>query len=145
MVSSSRDPADSVSAIVELIAYFGRGKSMRSIRCLVTTVACATSFILAACTTEAPAPAPTNPPGAVVVDLYTHCGIRFLQIGDTWYERVGGQLGEDGNPPTGWGNPTQLGQVAFTGSPAVFRDDRGHQEHFTPLPAAPAAVETACA
>lgn len=81
----------------------------------------------------------------VAVDLYTHCGIRLLQIGGTWFERVGGLLGADGNPPPGWGNPTQRGQVTFKDKTAVLTDDRGHKEHFTPLPTPPAALDTPCA
>lgn len=45
------------------------------------------------------------------MDLYTHCGIRYLQVGADWFERVGGPLVKDGNPPAGWGNPSQPGRV----------------------------------
>lgn len=72
--------------------------------------------------------------------LLTHCGIDELQYGGHWYERVGGVLDDgNGNPPTGWANPAQLGRLSAMDDKqpperVVFADDHGHHEEFTLRP-----------
>lgn len=69
------------------------------------------------------------------VSLYTHCGIRDLQIDANWFTRVDGVLDDgNGNPPSGWDNPEQRGEVKFVGDRVFFRDEHGHSEQFKPAP-----------
>jgi hypothetical protein len=125
---------------------------MQAVRTTVASVAWGTVLALAACTAKVPSQVPSEVPSptssvsaATKVDLYTHCGIRYLQVGDGWFERVGGRLDDgNGNPPSGWGNPVQPGHVTVTGDLALFRDDGGHQESFKRLDAPPSTA-TQCA
>jgi hypothetical protein len=62
------------------------------------------------------------------VDLYTHCGIRGLDLDGRWFAADPPLVEEGGNPPPGWDNPTQRGTVSLlTHDTAVFRDDAGHE------------------
>jgi hypothetical protein len=73
--------------------------------------------------------------------LYTHCGIRSAQInGETFYAVP---ILDDGlgNPPFGWGNPFDDGQITLhTDGTAEFRDSAGHFATFTSHP--PGATPT---
>lgn len=61
------------------------------------------------------------------VDLYTHCGVRGIDIGGVWFAAEP-PLVEQFGPPPGWGDPDQPGTVTrLTATEAVFRDDRGHE------------------
>ena len=59
-------------------------------------------------------------------DLYTHCGIEWAKIhGVMWRTRPALSDGS-GNPPAGWGNPSQAGTVSFVGDDtAVFTSSAG--------------------
>jgi hypothetical protein len=47
------------------------------------------------------------------------------------YARDGGRLDDgNGNPRRGWANPYQQGQLAVSGTAAVFTDHAGHREAF---------------
>ncbi|WP_343992832.1 hypothetical protein [Terrabacter terrae] len=116
---------------------------MRSVRAAAVSVACGAAVVLGGCTSASGSP-PAGTSAGTPVELSTHCGIRFLQVGDDWFERVGGPLARDGNPPPGWGNPTQPGRVTRAGRDAVFTDDAGHHELFGRVSAPPASA-TACA
>lgn len=61
-----------------------------------------------------------------------HCGLHELRTDDGhFFERVGGPLTDgSGNPPHGWGNPIQSGQLVVTEELAVFTDDLSHREEF---------------
>jgi hypothetical protein len=96
---------------------------------------------LAACDSGAAAPAgkPADPsrPAAVTVgsarpyQLYTHCGIDEARIGGRYFEAVHPLSDGQGNPPAGWGNPSQQGTMTLLSpTKAVFRDDAGHQVLF---------------
>ena len=61
-----------------------------------------------------------------------------------WFERVGGPLIVDGNPPSGWKNPSQPGRVTVSDGIATFTDDAGHKESFTRLDKPPPTA-TSCA
>jgi hypothetical protein len=62
------------------------------------------------------------------VDLYTHCGVRGLDIGGIWFAADPPLVEAGGNPPAGWGNPDQHGTVTLlTHDRAVFRDVAGHE------------------
>jgi len=79
----------------------------------------------------------------VPFDLPTHCGINELMANGRYFQRVGGALVDGartpnglGNPPSGWGNPSQRGTLTITGDVAVFRDKEGHVETFKVRPGA---------
>lgn len=109
----------------------------------MATVSMCAVLALAGCTSAQQSRTPVAD-GSTAVDLYTHCGIRYLQIGVDWFERVGGPLDDAGNPPSGWANPTQPGRVTVTGDIATFTDDAGHKESFKKLENPPSS-ETNCA
>ena len=48
--------------------------------------------------------------------LYTHCGIRFADFGGTRYYADPPLDDGNGNPPAGWGNPTEGGFIVVTDS-----------------------------
>jgi hypothetical protein len=78
---------------------------------------------------SATVPLPPSPePGvAYAVDLYTHCGVRGMEIGGVWFA-ADPALVEEYGPPPGWGNPDQPGTVTLlSGTEAVFADDVGHE------------------
>lgn len=81
---------------------------------------------------------PTCEPMPIIVefDLYTHCGIYELTYDNKWYVRDGGRLDDNGNPPPGWGNPTQKGSLRIIKNRATFSDPQGHHEAFTLRPGA---------
>jgi hypothetical protein len=63
--------------------------------------------------------------------LYTHCGIRFAKIGGRWFEADRPLSDGSGNPPPGWGNPSQPGTIRMlSASVAEFRDSLGHVVRF---------------
>ncbi|MEW1954693.1 hypothetical protein [Terrabacter sp. NPDC080008] len=101
------------------------------------------AMVCAGCTAEQ-SPSMTSTDGTTAVELPTHCGIRYLRIGDDWFERLDGPLAEDGNPPSGWRNPAQPGRVVRTGDLATFTDDAGHRESFEKM-AQPPSSATNCA
>ena len=69
---------------------------------------------------------------ATPFELYTHCGIHELKTDDgRFFERVDGPLTDgNGNPPPGWGNPYQAGELVVIDDVATFTDDLGHREEF---------------
>lgn len=81
----------------------------------------------------------------VSFDLYTHCGIDEAHIGSTYFEAESPLSDGSGNPPAGWGNPTQRGTMTLkSDSEAVFTDDAGHEVHFRARPGA-SAFKRLCA
>ncbi|MEU3690570.1 hypothetical protein [Streptomyces narbonensis] len=89
-----------------------------------------------------PAPATPSEPAAPSVqvtpfELYTHCGIDEARIGSTYFEAVTPLSDGSGNPPEGWGNPTQRGTMTLKSTTeAVFTDDAGHEVKFRARPGA---------
>ncbi|MER7950545.1 hypothetical protein ABTY59_24470 [Streptomyces sp. NPDC096079] len=70
-------------------------------------------------------------------DLYTHCGIDEALIGSTYFEAETPLSDGSGNPPEGWGNPSQRGSMTLTSdTEAVFTDDAGHEVRFRARPGA---------
>lgn len=70
-------------------------------------------------------------------ELYTHCGIDEALVGSTYFEASTPLSDGSGNPPEGWGNPTQWGTMTLKSeSEAVFTDDAGHEVHFRARPGA---------
>lgn len=74
-----------------------------------------------------------SPDGGIEHDLFTHCGVRAVGIGDDMFLRDGGTLG-GGSSPDGWGDPFQKGWVVVEGDVATFTDGAGHREKFTRAP-----------
>lgn len=99
-------------------------------------------------------PANANAPGAsvsIVVGgsaqyrLDTHCGVLSAIInGQTYY--AGPPLADgSGNPPPGWGNPYDDGDMRLLGARAAdFYDSAGHTAHFTSTPPDPPQRISAC-
>ncbi len=78
------------------------------------------------CTTaEQSGRTPAGP--AVPFTLLTHCGIDEVQFEGRYYEAVTPLDDGNGNPPSGWGNPTQAGTMrALSPTEVEFRDAAGH-------------------
>ncbi len=54
--------------------------------------------------------------------LYTHCGIRWAKFHGTYWKTSHLLSDGQGNPPAGWGNPSQAGILTFTRpTTAVFK------------------------
>ncbi|MGH3525504.1 MAG: hypothetical protein ACRDU4_22415, partial [Mycobacterium sp.] len=85
-----------------------------------------------------PTPSPTSTaPGATPFSLYTHCGINETRIGSTYYVADTPLSDGNGNPPSGWGNPYQVGTITLPSpSVAIFRDNHGHTVTFHARPGA---------
>jgi hypothetical protein len=96
--------------------------------------------LLAACgsavgTVAAPTAARTTAPKPVPYNLYTHCGIDYVQVGNRYYEAAPPLSDGSGNPPPGWGNPYQPGTLTvISPTQAVFTDKAGHRVVFTLVP-----------
>ncbi|MFH8259541.1 hypothetical protein [Streptomyces roseolus] len=87
----------------------------------------------------APPPVRTAPPPVrtIAYELYTHCGIDEARVGSTYFEAETPLSDGSGNPPDGWGNPTQLGTMTLTSeTEAVFTDGAGHEVRFRARPGA---------
>ena len=108
-------------------------------RTAVVAVVPVAAALLAACGSAAsPVAAPvatTTGPKPVPYNLYTHCGIDYVQVGNRYYE-VNPPLSDgSGNPPPGWGNPYQPGTLTVISSTqVVFTDKAGHRVVFTLVP-----------
>lgn len=104
--------------------------------------------LLAACgSVSGPAAAPTTAPARtaasqtaaagtapkpVPYDLYTHCGISYVKVGNRYYVATPPLSDGSGNPPPGWGNPYQPGTLTvISPTQAVFTDKAGHRVTFT--------------
>ncbi|MGH2858371.1 MAG: hypothetical protein ACRDMJ_12925, partial [Solirubrobacteraceae bacterium] len=55
----------------------------------------------------------TPAPGPVPYTLYTHCGINWALIDGTYWRAAKPLSDGQGNPPPGWGNPTQRGTLTL--------------------------------
>ena len=101
-----------------------------------------------------PTQPPSNPNGGNVLisigesrayRLYTHCGILYATInGTTFYADPA--LGDaSGNPPPGWGNPFDDGDMTLTtATTADFSDHAGNHAHFTSSPSGPTPTQLMC-
>jgi len=71
----------------------------------------------------------TRPPSerSVPYQLYTHCGIDWAKIHGTFWKAAHRLSDGQGNPPAGWGNPSQNGTLTFTSATtAVFKSAAGN-------------------
>jgi hypothetical protein len=55
-------------------------------------------------------PSPTVVQVLADFELYTHCGVREAKVGRDFY-LADPEQGDGGNPPPGWGNPSQRGTM----------------------------------
>jgi hypothetical protein len=79
----------------------------------------------------------TTAPRLTPYALYTHCGIDEANIAGHWYHAVTPLSDGSGNPPPGWDNPYQHGEVLIISDTEVeFRDANGHHVRFTLRPTA---------
>jgi hypothetical protein len=80
--------------------------------------------VLAACGTSTS----SSLPGTIrTFTLLTHCGIDEALIGNSYYEAEQPLSDGHGNPPDGWPNPTDVGNMTVNADhPATFRDGQGH-------------------
>jgi hypothetical protein len=59
-------------------------------------------------------------------ELYTHCGIEWAKIDGTMWRARPALSDGSGNPPPGWGNPSQKGTLTFVDTEtAVFTSTAG--------------------
>jgi hypothetical protein len=92
--------------------------------------------------TQASPPSPKVSATAVFVrseryTLDTHCGVDEARIGDHYFEAVHPLRDKSGNPPPGWGNPSQSGTMTMVSpAEAVFTDHAGHRVVFRLRPGA---------
>jgi hypothetical protein len=81
---------------------------------------------------------PSAEPTLVLTDyeLYTHCGVREAKVGDDFY-LASPELGASGNPPSGWGNPSQVGTMTvYADGTARFSAAGGLEAAFVIRPGA---------
>jgi hypothetical protein len=94
----------------------------------VPVAALATIVALLAFVVLAPrfAKAPLVPAGEAPFELYTHCGIDEAFFDGRYYEAVEPLSDGNGNPPPGWGNPSQDGTIrVVSATEASFHSDAG--------------------
>ena len=77
--------------------------------------------------------------------LYTHCGVLYVTINGTTFYADPPLSDGSGNPPAGWGNPSDTGQITLTtATTADFSDASGHRAHFTSKPSGPTPTIQLC-
>jgi hypothetical protein len=77
--------------------------------------------------------------------LYTHCGVLAATINGQTYYAEPPITDDSGNPPAGWGNPYDDGDMTLrTATDADFHDSAGHTAHFTSTPQGPTSSITIC-
>ena len=59
-------------------------------------------------------PAATGAHRGTPYTLLTHCGIEWAKIDGTFWRATRPLSDGNGNPPPGWGNPSQQGTLTFT-------------------------------
>jgi hypothetical protein len=109
------------------------------LRAAATAAVLPAAAVLAGCgSTSSPAAAPTAAaartaaPKPVPYNLYTHCGIDYVRVGNRYYVAIPPLSDGSGNPPPGWGNPYQPGTLTvISPTQAVFTDKAGHRVVFT--------------
>lgn len=109
-------------------------------RLVLCTIAVAS--VLTACADEQPtnadmiAYAESAPPmgEAVRFFIYTHCGVESLRVDGRWWRAVetlpGG--GEPGEPPDGWGDPYQEGELTLNSKDSITFETKGEEVDFVP-------------
>ena len=68
-------------------------------------------------------------------DLYTHCGVLSATINGQIFYAAPVLSGGSGNPPPGWGNPYDGGEMTLRSlTTAEFHDPSGHSAQFARSP-----------
>jgi hypothetical protein len=77
--------------------------------------------------------------------LYTHCGVRSVEVnGRTFFAQPPLDDG-NGNPPHDWGNPYDDGSLTLVDQhTAVFQDSTGNTARFSDRPAGPTPTRLIC-
>lgn len=76
--------------------------------------------------------------GSAPYSLYTHCGILSATINGSSFYAEPALTDSSGNPPPGWGNPYDTGEMKLTSpTTAAFRDSAGNAAHFASVPQGP--------
>jgi hypothetical protein len=76
--------------------------------------------------------------GSAPYTLYTHCGVISATINGSIFYAAPALTDGSGNPPPGWGNPYDSGEISLTSpTTAEFRDSAGTSAHFGSLPQGP--------
>jgi hypothetical protein len=72
---------------------------------------------------------------SVPYDLYTHCGVLSATINGQIFYAVPVLSDGSGNPPPGWGNPYDGGELTLRSpTTAEFHDSAGHSAEFARSP-----------
>ena len=111
-----------------------------------------TICLIAACTPYATTPAngmggdlEMQPGQTAAYRLYTHCGVLSATINHTTFYGDPALGDGNGNPPAGWGNPFDDGEMTLTtATTADFNDHSGNRAHFTARPAGPTPTIPMC-
>jgi hypothetical protein len=108
-----------------------------TVRYVLVNVAMVGLLATAACggtsTTTTPAGKPSG--SSAPYSLYTHCGIDEANVGGRWYRATEPLSDGYGNPPKGWDNPQQKGEVTVVSdTEVVFTDSAGHRVTFVLRP-----------
>lgn len=78
--------------------------------------------------------------------LYTHCGVISITLNHKTFYADPALTDGSGNPPKGWGNPYDDGEVTLTSATtADFLDSDGHRAHFSSAGASGAPTVQHCA
>ena len=87
---------------------------------------------------EESAYASAAPPLGEAVDyyLYTHCGVESLHVDGRWWHAIEPLYGDNGpgNPPSGWGNPYQKGELTLNSDRSITFVAQGRRVEFAPAP-----------
>lgn len=123
-------------------------------RCETRTRIATGLVLLAVCSCLGPGentPVPLGGPLSLKVgqttayDLYTHCGVLVVTINGTTYYADPPLSDGNANPPAGWGNPYDHGQITLTtATTADFSDGNGNKAHFISTPRGPAPTILPC-
>lgn len=63
--------------------------------------------------------------------LYTHCGIEWARIDGVWWQAPTPLDGGNANPPPGWGNPYDDGELEIVDETrAIYRGGAGEDVEF---------------
>ena len=110
-------------------------------RRVASLIGVAISLALAGCGSTGGPAGRANAPGASVsirvgksspYSLYTHCGVLAATINGRIFYAQPALTDGQGNPPPGWGNPYDPGELTVQSTTTIdFHDASGHSAHFT--------------
>ena len=110
-------------------------------RRVASTIGVAISLALAGCGLTGGPPGSASAPGPSVsvrvgssspYSLYTHCGVLSATINGQVFYAAPALTDGQGNPPPGWGNPYDAGELTVQSTTTIdFHDASGHTAQFT--------------